>query len=224
MKLIVLLFFLIVASNAAVAQCRLALVLAIDVSASVNSLEDKFQRAGLANALHDPDVQDAILSVPEHPVALSIFEWSGRNQQNVIVDWSVMRSPVDLENAANQVANSTRLFEEFPTSMGYAVAFASKLFSRAPTCDARTLDISGDGKNNHGFGPQSAYKAFPIDDVTVNGLTIGATDEVTRYYRTEVIKGFGAFIEPAENFEDFERAMIKKLIRETTLQSLAVAQ
>ena len=77
------------------------------------------------------------------------------------------------------------------------------------------IDVSGDGVNNQGFGPDLAYKHFPFDNITVNGLVIeGHDQQVTQYYRREVLRGPGAFLEIAQGFEDFERAMSRKLYRE----------
>ena len=104
--------------------------------------------------------------------------------------------------------------------------------ARAPACTARTLDVSGDGKNNDGFGPQDAYQRFDFDGVTVNGLvirslgvTIGAFTappvDIRGYYEAEVIRGPDAFVEEAANYGDYERAMTRKLERE--LAPLAVS-
>ena len=96
---------------------------------------------------------------------------------------------------------------------------------RAPHCLRKTLDVSGDGRNNHGFPPASAYRHFPFAGVIVNGLAIGGAEDLpglVRYFSDEVIKGPGAFVETAFDHSDFERAMRRKLERE--LQPLAVGQ
>jgi hypothetical protein len=200
----------------ALGQCRLALLLALDVSSSVDAVEDRLQREGLAAALATAEVQEAILSVPGQSVALAVFEWSGRYQQDVTLDWRLLRSPADILEAAGAISSSRRPYAEFPTALGYALGYAAGLFEQAPRCDAHTLDVSGDGPNNDGFGPRLAYKHFPLAQVTVNALSIGGqTAGLPDYYRREVIKGPGAFVEEADGFEDFARAMQRKLIRET---------
>lgn len=205
------------------AECRLALVLALDVSSSVDELEDRLQREGVASALMSPEVQDAILSVPGAYVALAVYEWSGRYQQDLTLGWRALRTPSDIDGAAASISSSRRPYAEFPTALGYSIGYAASVFRAGPDCLARTLDVSGDGVNNDGFPPRLAYKNFPLRDVTVNGLTIGGADDgLPAYYRAEVIKGPGAFVEEAADFEDFARAMQRKLVRET--QAIAIGQ
>ncbi len=210
--------------GAAEATCRLALLLALDISSSVDPGEDALQRGGLASALLAPDVQAAMFSSPGDTVALSVYEWSGRYQQDVLLDWVLISSPADLERAAAVIATSTRSYAEFPTALGYSIGYAATLFQRAPTCLFQTLDVSGDGVNNDGFSPRLAYKNFPLNDVTVNGLAIGDADgvDLAEYYRREMIKGPGAFVEEAATFDDFEDAMRRKLVRE--LKAIAIGQ
>lgn len=201
----------------AAAQCRLALVLALDVSSSVDAREDALQRTGLAAALRAPDVQAAILSQPGFPVALHVFEWSGRYQQSTLLGWRFLRSPADIDAAAAAIAESPRAHANFPTALGYALGHAATMLAQAPRCERQTVDVSGDGRNNAGFGPQTAYRHFPFAEVTVNGLAIGnAAGGLAQYYRDRVIRGPRAFVETAADFEDFERAMERKLIRETS--------
>ncbi|MGD9866264.1 MAG: DUF1194 domain-containing protein, partial [Pseudodonghicola sp.] len=125
----------------------------------------------------------------------------------------------DLRALAATVANSQRGESEFPTAMGYALGYGAGLLARGPDCLFRTLDMAGDGENNEGFPPNLAYAAFPFDEVVVNGLVVAATDgpdqaDVAAYYRNEVLHGPGAFLEIAGGFEDYERAMRRKLLRE----------
>jgi len=200
--------------------CRLALQLAVDVSASVDPAEYELQVSGLAAALIDPVVMHAFLDGPG-PVALSIFEWSGRFQQDVLVDWILIGSEADLIRVADRIARAPRGHADFPTALGYAIGFASARFQTAPPCLFQTLDISGDGQNNDGFAPAAAYEHFPLDSVTVNGLAIGgASRGIEDYYLTEVIRGPGAFVEYARNHSDFADAMRRKLERELRVMIL----
>lgn len=208
----------LLAPPAFAAECRLALALALDVSSSVDADEDRLQRGGVAAALVAPEVQAAFLAAPL-PVALAVYEWSGRHNQELLLDWRLMRTPDDLRAASRIIAGSRRSHDDFPTAMGYALGFGATLLARGPDCLARTLDMAGDGENNEGFPPASAYGAFPFDGVTVNGLVVNAADfeaELTLidFYRTEVLHGPGAFLEIAQGFEDYERAMRRKLERE----------
>ncbi len=206
------------AGPAASADCRLALLLALDVSSSVDAQEDALQRGGLAAALVAPEVQAAFLDA-DLPVALAVYEWSGRYNQEVLLDWMTMDSPAAILHAANRIASSRRSQSEYPTAMGYALGYGAHLLERGPACLAKTIDMAGDGSNNEGFPPASAYAEFPFEAVTVNGLVVNAAEfeaetDLVAFYRDEVLRGPGAFLEVAEGFEDYERAMRRKLERE----------
>ena len=204
--------------------CRLALVLAMDVSSSVDADEDALQRRGIASALIAPGVMEAFFVSPD-PVALAVFEWSGRYNQEILLDWVLIETEADLLAAAERIGFSRRSHNDFPTAMGYALGFGATLLARGPDCMFRTIDMAGDGVNNDGFGPAEAYAAFPFDGVTVNGLVVNAADfegeiNLIPFFEQEVIRGPGAFIEIASGFEDYAAAMERKLIRE--LSALAV--
>ena len=195
--------------------CRLALILALDVSSSVDAAEDRLQRAGLAAALIAPDVQAAFLASPD-PVALFVFEWSGRYNQDNIARWTMINDPGDLYTVAQAVLESTRVNDDFPTAMGYALGHAAIQMQQMPQCAFHTIDLAGDGINNEGFSPVQAYAAFPFEGVSVNGLVIQTQgdDDPAAFYRDHVIRGRGAFFETANGFADYENAMRRKLIRE----------
>lgn len=194
--------------------CRLALAFALDVSASVDRSEYKLQLQGLADGLSHPSVSSAILA-PGGGVALAAYEWSGQRQQVMIVDWTLITDRASLEGFVEQLAAHQRRYGEFPTAVGYALAFGHGVMRRAPRCERQVIDISGDGTSNDGFGPDSAYKAFDFGEITVNGLVIGAGDlELISFYRDVVTHGPEAFIEVARDYADFPRAMLRKLLRE----------
>lgn len=207
-------------TSACAAECRLALVLAIDVSSSVDAAEDTLQRSGLAAALIAPEVQRAMFASPL-PVALAVYEWSGRYNQEILSDWRIIVTKSDLLDVAETIGRSERSHNDFPTAMGYALGYGAQLLTRAPECLFHTLDMAGDGENNEGFTPAQAYAEFPFNGVTVNGLVVNAADyeaEVTLidFYQTQVLRGPGAFLEVAQGFSDYERAMRRKLERELT--------
>lgn len=209
------------AAPAVASDCRLALVLALDVSSSVDADEDALQRGGLAAALIAPEVQRAFFSTP-YPVALAVFEWSGRYNQKMLLDWRLIESPAHLLDVATLIGRSKRAADDYPTSMGYALGYAAGVLDRGPACLQRTLDMAGDGENNDGFGPSSAYSEFPFADVTVNGMVVNAADfeaeaDLIDYYQRHVLHGPGAFLEVAQGFDDYERAMRRKLERELSV-------
>ena len=204
--------------------CRLALILAVDVSSSVDASEDALQRGGLAAALVAPDVQAAFFASPS-PVALAVFEWSGRYNQQDLLDWTLIETPADLAAAAEAIRTSTRSHDDFPTALGYALGHAAVRLRDAPDCAAQTVDMAGDGVTNDGFGPAEAYAAFPFDGVTVNGLVVNAADfegevQLIDFYRTEVLRGPLAFLEIANGFDDYAEAMERKLIRELSAMAI----
>lgn len=200
------------------AECRLALVLALDVSSSVDRREDALQRGGLAAALRAPEVAAAFFAADD-PVALAIYEWSGLGRQTVILDWVMIDGPVALDRAAGVMAASTRATSEYPTAMGHALTFGAEMLARGPRCLRQVIDVSGDGQNNEGYGPRAAYDAPEFAGVTVNGLVVNAADfegelGLIAFYRGEVLHGPGAFMVVAEGFADYARAMRAKLVRE----------
>ncbi len=205
----------------ALAECRLALVLALDVSSSVDAAEDALQRGGLVAALTAPEVEAAFFA-GDDPVALAVYEWSGRYNQELLLDWTLIDSRERLLLVAERLARSIRSHNDFPTAMGYALGYGSRLLQRAPGCLYQTLDMAGDGQNNEGFGPMLAYEEFPFDGVTVNGLVVNGADYeaetgLIAFYQAQVLHGPGAFLEVAQGFEDYERAMRRKLERELAL-------
>jgi hypothetical protein len=198
------------------AACRLALLLALDASSSVDRREYVAQQTGLAAALIAPEVEAAFLSSPM-PVALAAYEWSGQWNQRVLLDWRLIRSGEDLLAAAEELGRATRGATGFPTAIGAALGYGAGMLREAPACERQTIDVSGDGKNNHGYPPPLAYKHFPLNGVTVNALAIGGAADLAdliAYFRAEVIQGPGAFVERARDHDDFERAMRRKLERE----------
>jgi len=197
------------------AACALALVFALDVSASVDADEYALQRDGLAAALEDPVIREAILAQPGG-VAFAAYEWSGRYQQDVMLDWALVASDAGIAEVADRIRAAGRSYAEFPTAIGYALGFGAVLHKRAPVpCGRQVIDISGDGIGNEGFGPSAAYREFPFETITVNGLVIGGSDRaLVDYYRREIPHGPGAFVEVADDFEDYGNAMRRKLLRE----------
>jgi hypothetical protein len=197
------------------AACSLALALALDVSSSVDEREYGLQAEGLATALEDAEVQEAILA-QSGAVYAAVFEWSGRRQQALVADWTALDAPAAIAGLAARVRDTGRSHLEYPTALGHALGYAASLMKRAPACGRRVLDISGDGENNAGYGPEHAYNAFDFDGVTVNALVVGgaAQPELIRYFQTEVIRGPGAFTVTAYDYQDYARAMKRKLLRE----------
>ncbi len=205
------------AAGPALAQdrCRLALVLGLDVSSSVNEQEYQIQLQGLAHAFRTPEVVDALLSPPGTVVAVTVYEWSGRYQQDVIVGWTFLGSEEKVLAFADRLAAHERSYAEFPTAVGKALEFGAAQFGHGPACERRVIDLSGDGANNDGVGPSYFRNLGDFDGIVINGLAIqGAEPDPAEYYRNHVMHGPGAFVVTARDFEDYPYVIIGKLLKE----------
>lgn len=197
------------------AACRQALVLAVDVSASVSTREYELQRDGIAAALRDPEVVDWIVAPAGSEVEVFVFEFGNRNYQWYWVNWTKITSEAVLAQVADTVAAVTRTQQSQSTGLGEALlAGAEALATRR--CAKKTIDVSGDGKNNVGVRPQDIRAQLQAQGVTVNGLVIAEQDiaELSAYFHANVIVGSESFVETAGGFEDYARAMKRKLLRE----------
>lgn len=206
--------------------CRLALLLALDVSGSVDAQEYRLQREGLAAALLSPQVRESLLSQPENPVALAIFEWAHPSEQTLLLDWTPITSHATLLQATASLNAPEAKRGQGTTALGAALLHAGRMFARAPPCLAHTLDISGDGKANESPHPADIRDAPILAGVTINALVIGVDDahggdhrqlqigELSSYFRAHVIKGHHSFVQTALGYSDYERAMTRKLLRE----------
>lgn len=223
-----LLAALSLATPAGATTCRQALALGLDVSGSVDGSEYRLQLDGLAAALTHPDVTDALLSAAGAPVSIAVYEWSGPTSQALIVDWTAITDAQALAGVAGALRARDRVPADPSTALGTAILSGASLLARAPNCWQRTLDISGDGVSNTGPRPQDLDTRPEIKGITVNALVIGpeAIDPpmgaagLIGYFETYVIRGPGAFAEPAADFTAYEAAMVRKLLRE--LQGLVI--
>jgi len=195
-----------------------ALVLAVDVSESVDSARFTLQMAGIAAAFEAPEVQRAVLAGPNHAMLIALVQWS--NHPNLSVPWTLLTSPEDVHAFAAQVRRLRRTEKGF-TCMSVALrSIADKLLTQLPVPAGRTVvDVSGDGAEN--CNPREPVDAVRDDlvaaGVTVNGLPILEGDEadtLEAWYRAHVIGGDASFLIAAHGFEDFERAMRRKFITE----------
>lgn len=208
-------------SRAQTQACDLALVLAMDASSSVNAREYELQLKGMASALLDTEVKEAILSLGG--MYMAAFEWNGRTNQKMLFNWSQLNTEADIFALAQALATHERNSVKSPTALGSALGFAHRLFPRLPIpCIRQVIDVSGDGLNNEGITPDKVYALWDFSGITVNGLAIKGTDplhdnihqDIESYYRQKVLRGNASFLVIAENFESFEEAMKKKLLKE----------
>lgn len=211
---------MLLAGPAVAQECRLALVLALDVSSSVDAAEDRLQREGLAAAMMAPRVREAFLS--GDPVAVYAFEWSGSRSHVAITDgWEMVAGEDDLGRIANRIGKSVRSRSNLPTAVGAALGHAALMLRDGPDCRARTVDVAGDGFHNEGYSPEVAYREFPFDGVTVNALIVGGAGgedaALVAWFQAEVLRGPGAFSVYTDGYDDYAAAMEAKLLRELEL-------
>jgi hypothetical protein len=216
------------------ADCRQALALGLDVSGSVDLREYRLQMDGLVTALNHPDVVDKLMAMPAAPVSLMVFEWSGPDDQIIVVPWTRIIDRSALTEISTLLATTERRTSTPGTALGQAMRFGAAQLALQPDCWKHTLDISGDGKSNLGQRPRDVKAAIAAQQVTVNALVIGADapatgdrrqveiGELSSYFRAEVITGPDAFVQTALGFEDYANAMTLKLKRE--LEGLVIGR
>ena len=201
----------------------LALVLAIDVSASVTPESYLLQHDGIARAFASPRLAEAISAMPGGIEAL-VLEWSDPDSIAVTVDWTRV---ADASSAGRYAAavRATRRSSAGTTAIGPALLAAAAAFDRLPEpAERRVIDISGDGIANFGLPPAAARDRIVARGITINGLAI-LTEEpwIADYYRGNVIGGPSAFVVIARTFDDFAGAMVRKLAQEVAAASVTAA-
>lgn len=215
---------LVAGAAARAAPVDLSLVLAVDVSDSIDGGEVRLQREGYMAAIQHPRILEAIKRGTHGRIAVAYFEWADSGRQSLIVDWMVIADAESARRFADQLGPAPILEGHF-TSISSALGFATDLFTRNQfESERRIIDISGDGKNNNGPPIEEARERALGQDITINGLPILNPDAlrtrgtppqfVDRYYREKVIGGEGAFIVVADTPGDFEEAISRKLLRE----------
>lgn len=193
--------------------CGAALVLAMDVSGSVDPGEYRLQVDGLAAALHHGALRDVLVN---EQVALAVVQWSALGQQRLVLPWERMADMTAVDAFAARVAALPRAYPGSDTAVGEALAFALAQFEAVPDCRRRIIDMSGDGDENVGFGTPRARAAAIAAGVEVNALAIESMGlSITNYYRRWVITP-GGFVETANGHLDYARAIRAKMLRELT--------
>jgi hypothetical protein len=199
------------------------LVLAVDVSRSVDEDEARLQREGYRNAVSDPAVVEAIRGGMIGAIGLAYVEWAGAEYQRLVLPWMRIAGQGNATLWAEQLAEAPRASLSW-TSISGALDFSRGVLAQAPfEATRRVIDVSGDGVNNSGGPVETARDRLVAEGVTINGLPI-VNDRPTfgrmppipldDYFRESVIGGAGAFVIVAEDFTSFGNAVKRKLIRE----------
>jgi Protein of unknown function (DUF1194) len=207
-----------------------AIVLAADVSRSIDDDEFALERRGYADAVQSQQLLDAISTGPNGAIAIAYVEWAGDGEERVVADWAVIRNPSDARAFAAAMTAAPRSFVG-RTAIGSAIDFSFALFAESAfEVTRRVIDVSGDGTSNQGRLVTDARDAAVGAGAVINGLAIfnrkaAATGGylamhtnppggLAQYYRENVIGGPGAFVVQIDDFRTFGDAMMRKLVNE----------
>jgi hypothetical protein len=194
----------------------LELVLAVDVSASVDAREYALQRDGIVAAFRDPRLTETIESLGPQGLAVSLVQWAASWEQAVVVDWTLITGPAAALRFAEQVAGSKRLFAGEGTSLSSALHFSGLVLAENGFLGLRRIvDVSGDGQNNSGAALPLARDQLIDQGITINGLAVLDQDpHLGDYYASHVMGGTASFVVVAVDYSDYAEAILKKLLRE----------
>ncbi|HTV45214.1 MAG TPA: DUF1194 domain-containing protein [Stellaceae bacterium] len=211
------------------------IVLAADVSRSIDDGEFELQRRGYAAALTDPRVLKAIHRTKDGAIGVCFIEWSGENEQRVVLGWTEIRDAEDGGDAAAVIRKAPRSFTG-RTSISAAIDFARAYFGKAKWGSTlhRIIDVSGDGNSNAGRPLAEARDDAVAAGITINGLAIineqasfaysahtHPPGGLPNYYRQNVIGGPNAFLLVVKDFNSFADAMANKLAKEIDIANAA---
>ncbi|MCC6719921.1 MAG: DUF1194 domain-containing protein [Acetobacteraceae bacterium] len=204
-------------------EVDLLLVLAVDVSRSIDEEEARLQREGYRAAMAHPRVIAAITGGPSGAIAVAYLEWAGIQYQRLVIPWTRLADAADCAAWSTALAAAPRDSMAW-TSLSGALMFSGRVLADCPFDAARrVIDVSGDGVNNSGPSPEAERDRLVAEGVVINGLPIVndrpnfgrmPTQELEPYYRERVIGGEGAFLVVADDFDRFGTAIRRKLVTE----------
>jgi Ca-activated chloride channel family protein len=191
--------------------CDTALILTIDVSNSVDTVEYRLQTDGLADALRDPAIVDTIVA---GGTTIAVVQWSGVDKQTVSIPWMQVRSALDVQSLSQKARLLERAFVLSDTAPAEAVLFSLKLFDQVPNCTRRVIDISGDGTPNSGSDVRAARNLAERQGVTINAIAIESMGlAITNFFRSTVITRNG-FVMTARTHREYPATLRAKILRE----------
>ncbi len=209
--ILIILTALLSLAGGPVVACSMALLLAIDVSSSIDAGEYRFQTHGLADALLDPEIADVLVL---HEVALSVVQWSGADEGDLSISWRRMLSYSEVRDFSARVREMPRVWEGSNTAVGDAIAFSAAQFDRVADCGRHVIDVSGDGSSNAGLNAAIESRKAEAAGIEINGLAIdiiGAS--ITAFYRRFVVTSDG-FVITSRGFSDYPRSIREKMLKE----------
>jgi Protein of unknown function (DUF1194) len=204
-------------------QVDVLLVLAVDTSGSVSDARFELQKQGYVAAFRNPNVLRAIRSGMNQSIAVTMTQWTGPSLQAQVVPWMLLKDQASVLAFADAVEKAPRELFSGGTSISGAIDHAMMLLPSAPFKGTkRVIDISGDGSNNRGRPVMQARDDAVSAGVVINGLPILSLEPwLDKYYFDQVIGGPGSFMIPAESYEKFADAVLRKLVLEIAGQSNA---
>src|SRR5271154_5447314 len=198
----------------------IALVLAVDASGSVDNRRFELQKRGYAAAFRNPQVLSSIRSLMTASIAATMMQWTGPRLHVQVVDWTLIKDEDTANAFAAAIEAAPRQLFGGGTSISGAIDYSRLLLMQSSFMgERRVIDVSGDGSNNSGRPVTEARDEAVRDGIGINGLPILSIEPMLdRYYYDNVIGGPGAFMIPAENYDTFADAILKKLITEIAMQ------
>jgi hypothetical protein len=213
-------------------QVDLKLVIATDVSRSINNEEAQIQREGTAEAFLNPEIVKAIQSGALGRIAVAMIDWSSPQFDRVVLDWTIVRDKASATALAERIRNIPRTPGR-RTSISSALELGALLLEGSAgeiVATRRVIDVSGDGPNNDGNSMQETHDKTIANGIVVNGLPImdenanGYFPGLDKYYAGCVVGGKGAFVVVVRRFSDFGAAMRHKLILEISQDESQIKQ
>jgi len=198
-------------------QCSVALVLALDVSGSVDWREYRLQRKGIADAFSDDELIDLIEYLPGG-IAVAVSQWSGTFHQENAIGWHRIATRADALKFAKAMRSITRNRVGAMTATGNALLHAELMFRSNPyQCGKKVVDVSSDGKSNQGLVASQISDQLDRNGTTINVLAILEDDKsLIPYFAENVVRGPASFVQSANDYADYFDAIKRKLLRELT--------
>jgi hypothetical protein len=196
----------------------LALVIALDGSASVGYDEFNMIAGGLSAAFRDPEVVAGLIDGAHHGSFLALLLWSGTGAHEVMIEWTRIGSEAEAGAFADAVGNTPRVVRAGETAIGEALLVAETMLAALPApATRRIIDVAGDGRSNSGAPPGPVRDRLAAAGVTINGLCVLHEEpDLLQSYTNEVIGGPGAFALACADYDGFAEAMRRKLVQETS--------
>ena len=201
----------------------LALVLALDGSASVTFDEFNLMTGAMGAALRTPEIVAGLTGGVNRASLGALLLWSGTGAQELLVEWTRIDGPEAAESFAAAVENVPRIVRAGATAIGEALLASLTLLNHAPATSRRmVVDVIGDGRSNEGIAPGPVRDRMAAIGITINGLCVLHEEaDLVESYTRDVIGGPGCFALPCPDYPAFAEAMRQKLIREITDKPLA---